>query len=210
MDVAIINYGVSNLYSVQNACHKVGLTSVITEDYDVIMNSQIAILPGVGAYSEAMKSIKSKKLDKSIFDFIDSGKPFYGVCLGMQLLFEESEEFGNCKGLGLIKGNVVKFKSNDKVKLIVPHVGWNKISFRNKNYIDSVMSKNENEDFMYFVHSYHVIPTLKDIELTSTKYQNNVYCSSILKENITAFQFHPEKSGSQGMKIFNEIKDRIR
>ena len=187
MDVAIINYGVSNLYSVQNACHKVGLTSVITEDYDVIMNSQIAILPGVGAYSEAMKSIKSKKLDKSIFDFIDSGKPFYGVCLGMQLLFEESEEFGNCKGLGLIKGNVVKFKSNDKEKLIVPHVGWNKISFRNKNYIDSVMSKNENEDFMYFVHSYHVIPTLKDIELTSTKYQNNVYCSSILKENIISF-----------------------
>ena len=210
MNVAIINYGMNNLYSVQNACSKVGLSSIITNDYEDIIKSQVVILPGVGAYSEAMKSIKSKKLDKAIFDFINTGKPFYGICLGMQLLFEESEEFGICKGLGLIVGHVQKFKSDGKNKLIIPHTGWNKVLFRNKNYINSVMKNNSNEDFMYFVHSYHVVPKSMDIELTSTKYQNNVYCSSIIKENITAFQFHPEKSGIQGMKIFNAIKDQIR
>ena len=210
MNVAIINYGMNNLYSVQNACSKVGLSSIITNDYEDIIKSQVVILPGVGAYSEAMKSIKSKKLDKAIFDFINTGKPFYGICLGMQLLFEESEEFGICKGLGLIDGHVQKFKSDGKNKLIIPHTGWNKVLFRNKNYINSVMKNNSNEDFMYFVHSYHVVPKSMDIELTSTKYLNNVYCSSIIKENITAFQFHPEKSGIQGMKIFNAIKDQIR
>ena len=209
MDVAIINYGMNNLYSVQNACDKIGLESIITDDYDVIMRSKVAILPGVGAYSEAMKSIKAKKLDRAIYDFINSGKPFFGICLGMQLLFKESEEFGNNKGLGVIDGNVKKFKSDIKKKLIVPHVGWNKVFFRNKNHTKSIMKNNINEDFMYFVHSYHVVLESNDIELTSTEYQDKSYCSSIIKENITAFQFHPEKSGNAGMKIFREIKKLV-
>jgi len=197
MDVAIINYGVSNLYSVQNACHKVGLTSVITEDYDVIMNSQIAILPGVGAYSEAMKSIKSKKLDKSIFDFIDSGKPFYGVCLGMQLLFEESEEFGVTKGLKLIKGKVKKFKETKNLK--VPHIGWNNLTPRinNKNILKMINRNNK----YYFVHSYYCVPKEDKIISSLTEYQNIKFCSSITQNNIVATQFHPEKSGEAGLKI---------
>lgn len=206
MNVAIINYGINNLHSVQNACSKLNLNSIITDDYKTIMSSKIAILPGVGAFSEAMKSIKMKKLDKAIYDFIESGKSFYGICLGMQLLFDESEEFGSSKGLGLIKGNVVKFKSKTENKIIVPHVGWNKIIFENQNYLNSVMKNTLNEDFMYFVHSYYVVPELRDIELTTTKYENTTYCSAIIKENITAFQFHPEKSASSGINIFKEIK----
>ena len=209
MNIAIINYGMNNLYSVQNACDKIGLDSIITDDYDIIMKSKIVILPGVGAYLEAMKSIKAKKLDRAIYDFIDSGKPFFGICLGMQLLFTESEEFGNNKGLGIIDGNVIKFKSNIQKKLIVPHVGWNKVSFRNKNHEKSIMKNNLNKDFMYFVHSYHVVLESNEIELTSTEYQDIDYCSSIIKENITAFQFHPEKSGNAGMKIFKEMKKLV-
>tara|TARA_B110000858_G_C17741245_1_gene445023 strand:- start:501 stop:1130 length:630 start_codon:yes stop_codon:yes gene_type:complete len=206
MDIAIINYGMNNLYSVQNACRNLGMNSIITDDHETIMKSKIVILPGVGAFGEAIRNIRSKNLDKTIYDFINSGKPFFGVCLGMQLLFDESEEFGSNQGLGIIKGKVSRFKSDIKKKLIVPHVGWNKVLFNNNNYINSVMKNNDNEEFMYFVHSYYVTPSSKGIELTSTIYQDTTYCSSIIMENITAFQFHPEKSGNKGIKIFNEIK----
>ena len=206
MDIAIINYGMNNLYSVQNACKNLGIESVITDDHDKILKSKIAILPGVGAFREAINSIKRKKLDNSIYDFINTGKPFFGICLGMQLLFEQSEEFGFTEGLKILKGSVIKFDSNLEKELIVPHVGWNKVSFNNSNYLQSVMRNNNNEDFMYFVHSYYVVLESEDIELTSTTYQDKRYCSSITKENITAFQFHPEKSGNSGMKIFDEIK----
>ncbi len=206
MEIAIINYGMNNLYSVQNACNNLGINSVITDDHEVILNSKIVILPGVGAYGEAIQNIKSKKLDKSIYDFISTGKPFFAVCLGMQLLFDKSSEFGSTDGLGIIKGKVSRFDSDIKKKLIVPHVGWNKVSFNNNNYKNSVMQNNLNEEFMYFVHSYYVTPSSKDIELTSTTYQDTTYCSSIVMENITAFQFHPEKSGNNGKKIFSEIK----
>ncbi len=206
MDVAIINYGMNNLYSVQNAFKNIGIKSVITDDHDKILKSKMAVLPGVGAFGEAIKNIKKKKLDKTIYKFIESGKPFFGICLGMQLLFEQSEEFGISEGLNIFEGNVIKFESSLRRKLIVPHVGWNKISFNNSNYPNSVMRNNKNNDFMYFVHSFYVVPKCKDIELTSTIYQDKRYCSAITKENITAFQFHPEKSGDAGMKIFFEIK----
>ncbi len=209
MDVAIINYGINNLYSVHNACTKIGLNSVITDDYDTIMKSKISILPGVGAFSEAMKSIRKKKIDRGIYDFINTGKPFFAICLGMQLLFSESEEFKVTKGLDIIKGNVIKFRSQNDKKMIVPHVGWNQIQFHNKNFTNSVMRNNSENEFMYFVHSYHVVPDCSDIELTSTKYQDIRYCSAILKDNVTAFQFHPEKSGNSGMKIFNSIKELV-
>ena len=206
MEISIINYGMNNLYSVQNACYNEKINSIITDDHDKILNSKIAILPGVGAFKEAIYNIKKKKLDKTILDFIDSGKPFFGICLGMQLLFDESEEFGFTKGLGVFEGKVVKFKSNKIENLVVPHVGWNKVTFNENNYKSSVMKNNFDNDFMYFVHSFHVLPEINDLQLTSTNYGDINFCSAIKKDNITAFQFHPEKSGIAGKKIFKEIK----
>ncbi len=206
MEISIINYGMNNLYSVQNACYNEKINSIITDDHDKILNSKIAILPGVGAFKEAIYNIKKKKLDKTILNFINSGKPFFGICLGMQLLFNESEEFGSTKGLGVFEGKVIKFKSNKIKNIIVPHVGWNKITFNENNYKSSVMKNNFDNDFMYFVHSFHVLPEIKDVQLTSTNYGGIKFCSAIKKDNITAFQFHPEKSGIAGKKIFKEIK----
>ena len=129
MDVAIIDYQMSNLHSVQAACSRVGLTSVITSDPKQILTAKLAILPGVGAFGEAMQHLSKSGLDDCIRSFVDTGKPFVGICLGMQLLFEESEEFGIHKGLGLIKGTVKKFnyREEKKIRYPVPQVGWNRI-----------------------------------------------------------------------------------
>ena len=137
MDVAIINYGINNLYSVENALKQLNIKCFITDDKDKILSSKIAILPGVGAFKEAMNSLKQKNLDKTIYEFIETGKPFFGICLGMQLLFSESDEFSYSKGLGIIGGKVVKFKSDKKI--IIPHVGWNKINLNKNIYKKSVL-----------------------------------------------------------------------
>jgi imidazole glycerol-phosphate synthase subunit HisH len=208
MDVAIIDYKMSNLFSVQTACKKVGLSSVITSDKNEILNAKIAILPGVGAFGEAMKYLRESKLDNSIHEFVDTGKPFVGICLGLQLLFDSSEEFGDYKGLGLIKGKVKKFNfhSNNSTKYPVPQIGWNKISMNGSSWEKTLLCNNTNGDFMYFVHSYYVEPQMKNIILSSTIYGNTEYCSSIQQNNIFACQFHPEKSGEIGLNIYINLK----
>ena len=209
-DVAIIDYKMSNIFSVQSACSKVGLSSVITSDKNQILDSKAAILPGVGAFGEAMSQLSKYKLDDTIHTFIGTKKPFIGICLGLQLLFESSQEFGHHSGLGLINGKVVKFNkiTIDSVKYPVPQIGWNKI--RNEgNWDKTLLSKNRNNDFMYFVHSYYVKPQDKDIILSSTYYGDQKYCSSIIKENIFATQFHPEKSGLVGLKVYKNLKEKI-
>ncbi len=211
MDVAIIDYKMSNLFSVQAACQKVGLSSVITTNKNEILDAKIAILPGVGAFGEAMKYLGDSKLDETIFQFVDSGKPFVGICLGLQLLFESSEEFGNYSGLGLVKGKVRKFQfySNNSVKYPVPQIGWNKIKQMDVSWKDSLLCNNINNDFMYFVHSYYVEPEDKQVILTTTNYGNQEYCSSVQYNNIFASQFHPEKSGEIGLKIYQQLKTNL-
>ena len=208
MDVAIIDYKMSNLFSVQAACENAGLSSIITYDKNEILDAKVAILPGVGAFGEAMKYLSGLKLDDTIFQFVDSGKPFVGICLGLQLLFDCSEEFGNYSGLGLIKGRVKKFKYNydNSTKYPVPQIGWNKINKTNGSWDDSLLHNNTNGDFMYFVHSYYVEPQMKNIILSSTTYGNTEYCSSIQQNNIFACQFHPEKSGVIGLNIYKNLK----
>lgn len=199
----------SNLFSVQAACDKVGLSSIITSNRDEILKADIAVLPGVGAFGKAMENIKLLELDKTIYNFIDSGKFFLGICLGLQLLFENSEEFEvNQKGLGILKGSVKKFKfiSNEK-PYPIPQIGWNKIMQKNKKWIDTPLKDNANEDFMYFIHSFYVKPKNQKIILSTTKYGNKEYCSSISYENIFACQFHPEKSGETGLKIYNNVRN---
>ena len=206
-DVAIIDFKLGNLHSVDSACKFVGLNSMITNDKYEIMNAKSAILPGVGAFGEAMDNLKSLNLDKVIHDFVSTGRPFLGICLGLQLLFDESEEFGTNRGLGIIKGKVKKFNfyKDKNHKYNVPQIGWNTIK-KNKSWEGSLLEFNNENDQMYFVHSYYVVPDNNKYVLSSSKYGNTSYCSSILKDNIFACQFHPEKSGKKGLNIYKKLK----
>ena len=210
LDIAIIDYGINNLFSVKRACDIMGLKSQITSDPDVINTAKAAILPGVGAFPYAMKMIKEKKLDHSILKFINSNKPFLGICLGMHLLLDSSCEFIETKGLGIIKGHTSKFIFFEDNKNIctVPQIGWNKIFSKKLKWKNSILEKNDEQDFMYFVHSFYV-ETDENIVLSETTYGETTYCSSFQKENIMATQFHPEKSSAQGLKIYEKFKEMI-
>ncbi len=191
--IAVIDYGMGNLRSVQKAFEKVGCDAVITNDLKTIDNASKLVLPGVGAFKDCMANLERLTLADPIVRAIEKGKPFLGICLGLQLLFEESEEFGSGKGLGIIKGKVARFPKNE---LKVPHMGWNRISkVRDTPLLDGV----EEGSHFYFVHSYFVKPE-EDVTATTTEYGMG-FTSSILKDNIFACQFHPEKSQEEGLKI---------
>lgn len=205
--VAIIDYGMGNLFNVQRACDRAGLQSVITSDKGVIVQADGLILPGVGAFGDAMANLKKLDLTDVIKDHIGSKKPFFGVCLGMQLLLSGSEEFGGHKGLDVIKGRVVKFKTQDAQGRMVkvPQVGWNRIWYppvpdcsAEGFPLQGIVSG----EFMYFVHSYYAVPEDPGVVLTQTTYEDTAYCSSVLKDTIFAVQFHPEKSGREGLRIY--------
>ena len=197
--VAIIDFKVGNIFSVVQACKEIGLIVEVTSDYNTILSSDGVILPGVGAFGDAMKNLEEQGLIKTIKDFIETGKPFMGVCLGLQLLFSNSEEFGNHRGLGIIKGKVKKF-DNSKTK--VPQIGWNKIYKDLNTWENSPLEDTINDEYMYFVHSYYVTPSDENIILSNTNYSGKEYCSSIRKNNVFATQFHPEKSGKKGLEIY--------
>lgn len=201
--LTIIDYGSSNLYSVINACKTFGIEAEVSSDHDIILNSDAVILPGVGAFNEAMSNLKDLGLIEPIKEFINSGKPFMGICLGLHLLFERSEEFGNTEGLGVVKGSIKKFPYNIDQNLKVPQIAWNTInSTNNGNWERSPLSTIDKEAYMYFVHSFYADAEDSEVVLTETKYNDVTYCSSILKNNIFATQFHPEKSGDLGLEIY--------
>ena len=202
--IAIIDYQMSNLFSVKNALEYLGIDSEITSDVTKIMAAKGAILPGVGAFAEAMKHLKTLDLIQPIKDFINSGKPFMGICLGFHLLFTESEEFGVTRGMDILQGKVESFSKHVKSKKI-PHIGWNRILTNNDvlkedSFINPLKDINSDE-YMYFVHSFYVDPDNKDIITTETEYDSFTFCSSVLKGNVFASQFHPEKSGTSGLNI---------
>jgi len=207
--IAIIDYQMSNMFSVDNALKLLGFQTEITSDKSVIMSADGVVLPGVGAFKEAMHQLKKLNLIKPIHDFIESGKPFMGICLGLQLLFTESEEFGKTPGLDIIKGKVEAL-SNQKSVQRVPHVGWNNISKQNSNRksvkIDPLRDVKDGS-YLYFVHSFYVNPAEKDVVSTTTEYDGFSFCSSVLRDNIFACQFHPEKSGPVGFKILKDFFD---
>ena len=210
-DTAIINFNSSNLHSVKSACNYVGIKSIITNRRKDIINSKSIIIPGVGAFNKAIDKIKSLDLDKVIKEFADSNKPIFGICLGMQLLFEYSEEFNKSFGLGILKGKVKKINNfkKEKINFPVPHIGWNKIE-KNNEWKGTILEDNKNFEYMYFVHSFHVIPSDRNIILAKTKYGEANICSVIRSNNIYATQFHPEKSGEQGLKIYKNFKKIIK
>ena len=207
MYVAIIDYKMSNLHSVQAACKYVGLDSIITSDRKKILDSKIAILPGVGSFGDAMNNIKSLGLDDTIKEFINTGKQFVGVCLGLQLLFDRSLEFGSHKGLSIIGGDVIKFNNEklDSKVYKVPNVGWNKVWGNQEKWDGTLLDGLSEGDFMYFVHSFYVVPVDNSIILSTSKYGGHSYCSSIIYNNILATQFHPEKSGQKGLELYSNL-----
>ena len=209
--IAIVDYHMSNLYSVKNACDHMGVDGKIASSSDEIMYADGVILPGVGAFGDAMKNLKKLDLISPIRDFVLSGRPFMGICLGLQLLFSGSEEFGETEGLSLIPGKVVKFYSTEKTK--VPHVGWNGIypplDYKEK-WKKSPLRLVEENGYMYFVHSFYVVPENKEDILSLTSYGADEFCSSVLRDNIFATQFHPEKSATEGMKIYSEWIRKIK
>ena len=200
ISVGIINLEFHNLFSIYHAVKSLGYNVKVYDVKQVKYKSDIVILPGVGSFNYAMKKIKNHNIDEKIKEFLEKKKLLFGICLGMQLLFEESNEFVSTKGMGLIKGSVENFS---KKKFKVPHIGWEKIK---KNQNVNFLSNN---DYYYFVHSYYCKPQKKKSILSFTNYQGFDYCSSIYVNNIFATQFHPEKSGKSGLKILNNMKKLI-
>jgi len=200
--IATIDYGMGNLKSVQNAFAAVGYKTVITDDPNQIKKASALVLPGVGAFRDAIKSLRAKKIDEELIEAIREGKPFLGICLGMQLLFAFSEEGGLFKGLNIIPGRVKRFSSLVKC----PHLGWNKIKFtHNLNYnMNPIFRDIPDESYFYFVHSYYCEADNQKIIYSTTDY-GSVFSSSIWKDNLFGVQFHPEKSSTSGLKILKNF-----
>ena len=202
--VAIIDYKMNNLFSIQAACKYNKIDTIITSDHDEIMSSKFCILPGIGAYNAAMKKIISLKLDKTIKEFINTGRSFLGICLGFQLLFQESEEYGKTKGLNILKGKIRRFNFKNQ-KNQVPYIGWNKIN-KEKSWAKTILKQNTNNKLKYFVHSYYLPAEENEkIMLASSNYNNIKFCSVLKMGNIYATQFHPEKSGKSGLDIIKNF-----
>lgn len=205
--VVIIDYNLGNLHSVMRACAHAGIDAEVSGDPAMLLNAKGAILPGVGAFGDAMTNLRHQGLDAAIRRFIDSGRPFMGVCLGLQLLFESSEEFGSHEGLGVIRGVVKRLPVGQAGKMAakIPHVGWNSIeSSCSGDWMNSPLRKVRHCDSMYFVHSYYVEPLNSDDVLSRTTYGDFLFCSSVQRGSVFASQFHPEKSGASGLSIYRQ------
>ena len=205
LKVAIVDYGLGNLFSVNSACELVGLDSVITSDTDVVRKADAVILPGVGAFGDAMNTLRETNLLDSITEFVHTGKPFLGICLGMQLMFSESEEFGPYKGLDLIKGKIVKFPDQNKEGGIIriPQIQWNQVWQNTKEIWDaSPLHTIEDGSYMQFVHSYYAVPEDTSTILSFSEYEGVRYASAVIKDNLVGMQYHPEKSAEKGIAIY--------
>jgi glutamine amidotransferase len=197
--IAIIDYGMGNLRSVSKAFEAVGHQAVVTRDVRVIGNASHVVLPGVGAFGDCMANIEQYGLVEPIRTAIQSGKPFLGICLGLQVLFSESEEFGPHRGLDIIKGTVRRFEGGRVLK--VPHMGWNQVHVQRPcPLFDGVADGSD----WYFVHSYFVDPSDKQLAATMTTY-GIPFVSSVWKDNVVACQFHPEKSQTVGLRLMKNF-----
>ena len=193
--IAIIDYGMGNLRSVQKGLERVGFEAIVTRDVSQILSARGVVLPGVGAFSACMENLGKFGLTEPIRQIVRQKKPFLGICLGFQLLFSESEEFGKQKGLDLFAGKVVGFHADENLK--VPHMGWNRIEKKTDSpFLEGI----SNGDYVYFVHSFHVVPDDRSIVATTTDYGDS-FVSSIATDRLFACQFHPEKSQELGLRI---------
>jgi len=201
--IAIIDYGMGILRSVQKAFEAVGHQAVVTRDSSKIADASHVVLPGVGAFGDCMDNLMRYELDVPLRQAISSGKPFLGICLGLQLLFTKSEEFGQHQGLGILPGVVKRFPadSSSTAGLKIPHMGWNTITIQQSS---PLLEQIPTESHLYFVHSYYVEPEDQQVTCTTTEY-GFPFVSSVWKDNIFAAQFHPEKSQTIGLQLFRNF-----
>jgi glutamine amidotransferase len=201
--IVIIDYGMGNLRNVQKGFERIGIDAKLTRNKNEIQRASAIVLPGVGAFKDCMGNLEKYGLVEPLLLSIEKGKPYLGICLGLQILFSESEEFGSHQGLNLIRGKVVKFRPHPEHK--VPHMGWNTVEMEREV---PMLQGIESGDFFYFVHSYYVVPEEKQWISTSTTY-GKPFVSSIWKENLFATQFHPEKSQQKGVRILENFVKSI-
>lgn len=220
--IAIIDYGMGNLRSVEKGFQKVGVAVTVTNSPVMVRKADAVVLPGVGAFKDCMRELTNLELIDAVADSIKKGKPYLGICLGLQVLFSESEEFGKCRGLDVLRGSVVKFdfsvgaycntplanqpQTPNPQSLKIPHMGWNEIKIqKNSPLFKGIPGKS----YFYFVHSYYVVPEDKSIIATTTDYGIE-FTSSIWKDNIFAVQFHPEKSQAAGLQVLKNFGEIVR
>ncbi len=197
MSIAIIDYGIGNLRSVEKAFTAQGIDAVVTRDETILRNADKLVLLGVGAFGYAMQSLRDLGLDELVIKAANAGKPILGLCVGLQMMFEEGHEFGVHQGLGLLPGKVVKFPDN----LHVPHIGWNQVALQSEHPIFRGLA---DQSFFYFVHSYYVEPEDASCVMGTTEYGIN-YASICGRDNIVGVQFHPEKSQATGLKLLKNF-----
>ena len=195
--VAIIDYGVGNLFSLKSSLKAIGADVIVTADKEELKNADQIILPGVGAFEDAARKLRKSGLDKFIKELANNGKPLMGICLGMQLLFDKSYEYGEHKGLSLIKGEVVPIKDDVDESLKIPHIGWNALKFRGEP--SPIFSNIEDGDCVYFVHSYYA-KNCENSVIATTEYGAEL-TAAVANKNVFGCQFHPEKSGKVGLSI---------
>lgn len=207
--VAIVDYGLGNLFSVLHACRHVGMKAKLTSSRSEILDARAVILPGVGAFGDAMATLRRLDLVEALRDIAAEGTPFLGICLGLQLLMSESHEFGLHQGLGIIPGEVVRLQTSqtDGRTLKVPQVGWNAI--QGGPWENTLLKGLTNGEAMYFVHSFYVKPAESEVVLSRTRYGPTEFCSSLGRGNLFACQFHPERSGPAGLRIYENLLSKL-
>lgn len=200
--IAVIDYGVGNLFSLTSSLSAIGAESVVTGEPEVIRRADKIILPGVGAFADAKRKISECGLDKVVLDEVRNGKKIFGICLGMQMLFEHSFEYGEHEGLGLLSGNVVAMEGKIPSELKIPHIGWNALSIKKEHPIFKYV---KDGDYVYFVHSYYATGCEESL-LATSEYGTEI-TAAVALDNISGTQFHPEKSGEVGLSILRAFAE---
>jgi glutamine amidotransferase len=200
--IAIIDAGIGNLRSVQKAFEHLGAHPVATSDPDVVRSADAVVLPGVGAFGDGMAGLRARGLDRAVHTVIERGTPFFGICVGLQLLFESSEEMGTHHGLGILPGRVVRFPEG----LTVPHMGWNQVDQQRPH---PMLAGVPDHAFTYFAHSYHAVTFESSLVVATTDY-GGPFPSALARDNVWAIQFHPEKSQAVGLKILSNFLEQVR
>lgn len=212
-NIGIIDYGINNLKSVSKAFEKIGRTYEVIDKPEDVLSAKCLVLPGIGAFGDGMNVLMGRGLIEPIKQKIKEGTPLLGICLGMQMLFTESEEFGLHKGLDLISGRVVPFKQPDEVDIDgykVPHMGWNELnehrSFNKESrWKNTLLEDIKERSDVYFVHSFYAVPENEEEVIATTAYGNQEFCAVVKKDNVTGTQFHPEKSGKVGLNMLKQF-----
>lgn len=200
--IAVIDYGVGNLFSLTSSLSRIGADSVVTGDPEVIRRADKIILPGVGAFEDARRKLSESGLDKVILDEVRNGKKIFGICLGMQMLFERSYEYGEHEGLGLLHGNIVPMEGKIPSELKIPHIGWNSLKIKKEHPIFKYVKEG---DYVYFVHSYYA-EGCEDSLLATADYGREI-TAAVALDNVSGTQFHPEKSGEIGLSILRAFAE---